>query len=371
MKTMPIVLVALLTAFGVHAKVVKAEPPVVQVAILLDTSNSMDGLIEQAKSQLWKIVNEFITAKHNGIRPELQVSLFEYGKNSLPSSEGYIRQIQGFTTDLDKISEELFALRTNGGNEYCGWVIKAAVESLAWSKGGNDFKAIFIAGNEPFTQGPVHYAQSCKAAIEKGIVVNTIHCGNQSTGVDTKWQDGALLAEGKYMVIDQNRAVVHFEAPQDKEIARLGVELNKTYVAFGARGRESQTRQQLQDRNASDYWAAGAPVQRSLAKASANYRNSDWDLVDASKEGKVQLEALKTEDLPTEMQKLNVEERKAYLEKQAAEREKLSQQINRLNAERSRFVAEKTKQLAATNTLDVVMTNAIREQAAKRNYRFE
>ena len=27
----------------------------VQMAILLDTSNSMDGLIEQAKSQLWKI----------------------------------------------------------------------------------------------------------------------------------------------------------------------------------------------------------------------------------------------------------------------------------------------------------------------------
>ncbi|MES2507664.1 MAG: hypothetical protein V4599_13240, partial [Verrucomicrobiota bacterium] len=26
----------------------------VQIAILLDTSNSMDGLIEQAKSQLWK-----------------------------------------------------------------------------------------------------------------------------------------------------------------------------------------------------------------------------------------------------------------------------------------------------------------------------
>jgi len=28
----------------------------IKVALLLDTSNSMDGLIEQAKSQLWKIV---------------------------------------------------------------------------------------------------------------------------------------------------------------------------------------------------------------------------------------------------------------------------------------------------------------------------
>ena len=35
----------------------------IALAILLDTSNSMDGLIEQAKSQLWKICNEFIKAK--------------------------------------------------------------------------------------------------------------------------------------------------------------------------------------------------------------------------------------------------------------------------------------------------------------------
>ena len=32
--------------------------PKVEMAILLDTSGSMEGLIEQAKSQLWQIVNE-------------------------------------------------------------------------------------------------------------------------------------------------------------------------------------------------------------------------------------------------------------------------------------------------------------------------
>jgi len=35
-----------------------ARRPVVQIALLLDTSNSMDGLIHQAQTQLWKIVNE-------------------------------------------------------------------------------------------------------------------------------------------------------------------------------------------------------------------------------------------------------------------------------------------------------------------------
>lgn len=376
MKTLLLALTASCLCFHATAKSLqpvadRARTPVVQIALLLDTSNSMDGLIEQAKSQLWKIVNEFIAAKHSGVRPELQVALFEYGKNSLSASEGYIRQIQGFTTDLDKLSEELFALRTNGGEEYCGWVIKAAVESLKWRNGPNDFKAIFIAGNEPFTQGPINYAESCRAAIERGIIINTIHCGDRNTGVGTKWQHGALLAEGKYMAIDQDRAVVHFEAPQDKEIARLGEVLNKTYVAFGASGVESQVRQQVQDRNAALFPSAGAPVQRALTKASANYRNSQWDLVDACKEGKVKIETVKDAELPVEMQKMTVDERKKHIEKQISEREKLCTDINRLNAERSKYVAEKTKQHAATNTLDVVMTSAIREQAAKRNYKFE
>ena len=138
--------------------------PLVQMAILLDTSGSMSGLIDQARTELWAIVNEFIFAKRNGLEPELQVALYEYGKSSLPKKVGYIRQIVPFTTDLDKVSEELFALNTNGGQEYCGWVIKDATEQLQWSDSPDDLKVIFIAGNEPFTQGPVDYRDSCSLA---------------------------------------------------------------------------------------------------------------------------------------------------------------------------------------------------------------
>jgi hypothetical protein len=102
-----------------------------QIALLLDASNSMDGLISQAKSQLWKIVNEMSLSKKNGATPLLQVALYEYGKDALPAGEGYIRQIAGLTTDLDRISEELFKLTTNGGSEFCGQVIKRATEELA------------------------------------------------------------------------------------------------------------------------------------------------------------------------------------------------------------------------------------------------
>lgn len=350
----------------------ETRKPLVQIAILLDTSGSMEGLIEQAKSQLWRIVNEFAKAKQDGVTPEVQVALYEYGKSSLAAAGGWIRRIQPLTTDLDKISEELFALRTNGGDEYCGWVIKDAVNDLAWSPEANVYKAIFIAGNEPFTQGPVNYAESCKTAITKGIIVNTIHCGAEAEGISTKWKDGADLADGKYLVIDQNRAIVSIEAPQDKEIAKLGVELNKTYLAYGVEGKLGAGRQVAQDANVATLApASGAVAQRAVAKASANYRNSSWDLVDAVNEQKADVSKVKTEDLPAEMQKLNADERKAYVETKSKERAEMQTKINELNKDREKYVAARMKELSGTNTLDAVVIAAVREQSAKRNFKFE
>jgi hypothetical protein len=347
------------------------DRPIVEIAILLDTSGSMQGLIEQAKGQLWKIVNEFIKARQNGKTPEVHVALFEYGKSSLPGSEGYIRMIQPLINDLDRISEDLFALQTNGGDEYCGWVIREAVQRLEWSQSPDVYRAIFIAGNEPFTQGPVPYAEWCKAAIAKGIVVNTIHCGDESTGIGTQWQEGALLADGKYMIIDQNRAVVHFEAPQDAEIVRLSSELNKTYAAYGAVGTMSANRQAVQDANALSLAPQGVALNRALTKASANYVNSQWDLVDAVRAGVVKIEAAKTEDLPEEMRKLTLDERKKFIEDKYQERVGIQTRIHELNEQRNKHIAEQTSAQAATNTLDSVVISAIREQAARRNYHFE
>ena len=69
----------------------QGKAPAVQLALLLDTSNSMDGLIDQAKTQLWKIVGEFAKTKLAGKSPRLEVALYEYGNDNLPATEGYIR----------------------------------------------------------------------------------------------------------------------------------------------------------------------------------------------------------------------------------------------------------------------------------------
>jgi len=346
------------------------EKPLIQMAILLDTSGSMEGLIEQAKTQLWKIVNEMALAKKNGKIPRLKVGLYEYGKSTIPSSEGYLRMIVPLSEDLDRISEELFKLRTNGGYEYCGQVIQAATDGLQWSKSNNDYKVIFIAGNETFTQGKVDYKISCKNAITKGIIVNTIFCGNLQQGIKTFWKAGADLADGKYMNIDHNRKIVHISAPQDKKIIELGKELNKTYLAYGKGGGKKKERQKRQDKNAMSV-NKEVMVQRSVAKSSPQYSNTAWDVVDAVKEGKVKVEDMKEEDLPEEMKKMDKKERKVYVEKMQKKRDMIQKKINTLNKEREKYVREKRKKLSGEQTLDEALVKAIKEQAAKKKYKFE
>jgi len=65
----------------------KRMGPTVQIGILLDTSSSMSGLIDQAKDQLWKIVNEVAKANKNNKEVTIEVGLFEYGKSALPGFE--------------------------------------------------------------------------------------------------------------------------------------------------------------------------------------------------------------------------------------------------------------------------------------------
>jgi hypothetical protein len=362
----------LIAAAAACAHPVASKPvpkPVIQLAILLDTSNSMDGLIDQARSQLWRVVNEFGTAKKNGIVPELQVALYEYGNDGLPAEKGHIRLVQPFTTDLDKISEELFALKTNGGQEYCGQVLAEALRGLRWSESPGDLKVIFIAGNEPFTQGDVDYRVSSSKALTRGIIVNTIFCGDRSEGLETKWGVGATMADGRYVAIDQNAQVAEIEAPQDDEIASLGLKLNETYIAYGAKGVEGRTRQSVQDKNLEA--KKGSNVQRQIAKASANYSNASWDLVDAKNHGKVDLEKVKAADLPAEMRGMTVAQRKAHVAAAEQQRAELQKKIARLDAQRKTYVAAlRAKLPPASTTLDEAIIAAVREAGKKRGFTF-
>ncbi|PZR40015.1 MAG: hypothetical protein DI538_05355 [Azospira oryzae] len=344
-----------------------AKDQTIMLALLLDTSNSMDGLIDQAKSQLWKIVNELSAAKcTDGTRPQIRIALYEYGNDGLAAREGYIRQVNPLTDDLDVISEKLFALTTNGGSEFCGHVIQTSLHQLAWSESKADLKMIFIAGNEPFTQGGISYRVACALAKEKDVVVNTIFCGGFDEGIGTNWKSGADLTGGSYMSIEQNRKTVYIATPYDEQIEAMNTKLNGTYVYYGSTGAEKKRLQLAQDDNAGSYGKANT-VERAVSKSSHAYRNAGWDLVDAAREDAKVITEAKEEELPKEMRGMNAQQRTAYVKQKSAERIKIQAAIQTLNQKRQAYITSHTAQESNDASLDEAMIKAVKQQAGSKS----
>lgn len=338
----------------------------IKIALLLDTSNSMDGLIDQAKAQLWEIVNELSYARCESDRPDLLIALYEYGNDYLSPDEGYIRQVLQFSSDLDEISKELFSLTTRGGNEFCGQVIQTSIDQLNWGNNPDDLKLIFIAGNEPFTQGKINYKEAVSNANKKGVSVNTIFCGDYQQGISSFWKDGADLTNGSYMAINHNQATVFVSSPYDDQILLLNKKLNNTYVIYGKNGKKKMMLQEKQDVNAEGYSKANA-VSRTVSKSSHLYKNSSWDLVDAEKDEDFSYQNLDDSKLPEELKGKSQSEIKAYVTQKKKEREQINQQIQMLNAKRKAYIS-KHNDNNNNNELESAMIKAIKEQAKTKHY---
>lgn len=342
------------------------ERPRIQVAILLDDSGSMSGLITQARAHLWEIVGQLSALTRDGRRPHLQVALYHYG--DVP----YLHQpLIGLSDDLDEVSRQLFSINGGGGEERCGEVIRNATVQLAWSQRPNDLKLILIAGNEPFTQGSVDWQEAVRGASARGIIVNTIHCGPEAVGRDGMWAEGARLGEGRFLCIDHNRAVVAISAPQDPELAQLNRELNATYLPFGAGGAAGIANQSEQDGN-SFKLGSSSFGSRAGAKARSTYDNRGWDLVDALARDATLLDRLDDGSLPPALRGLARDEQRARIAEAAARRAAIRAEILRLDAERMRFVADAQSKVAgAGSSFGAAARTAISEQAARTGWRVE
>jgi len=339
----------------------------IQLALLLDTSSSMGGLIDQARSQLWKMVAHLGSARRDGKRPTIEIALYEYGNDGRSTAEtGWVRRVLPFTADLDRVSEALFSLDTNGGEEYVGKAVAAALSQLEWSERKGDLKLMFVAGNEEFDQGPTTPVSAMADARAKGVAVTAILCG----GGDPTWPVGTRLAGMGFFTIDHEQVVAHIAAPQDAEIERLSAALNETYLAYGAHGAEGSRRQAAQDQNSAAS-QPGSAVHRGLAKSSANYDNSGWDLVDGVRNGAVALERLRADELPPSMRGMTPEGRRAHVAAMRARRGELQRRIAALAAERDEFVASARQQSSDQDSLDSAMLRVVSEQAARGGFRFD
>jgi hypothetical protein len=345
------------------------EPRCVDLAICLDTSGSMTGLIDAARTQLWAIVNDLAMAEPT---PKLRVALLTYGNDGHNPENGWVRIDAPFTTDLDEISRQLFALTTNGGTELVGRVTSRAMQ-LDWHPSDDAMKLIIVAGNESADQDKqMPYHQACRNAISQGIMVNAIYCGNPRDSIAPAWRHVAKLADGHFAAIDQHNGTILISTPFDDRLAQISDALSATYVAYGENGTQAWANQIDQDANAQRMSPAAA-AQRCGTKGSAIYQNTHWDLVDACRQKTVKLEDVKEEHLPEIMQPMTLQQRQNYVDQMANQRAQLQAEATELSAKRTAYVGEHMKQNAidASRSFGHVVRTAVRQQAQAKGLRFQ
>lgn len=364
-RVMPLALVLAFIADARSEEKPASERATVDVALCLDVSGSMRGLIDSAKIKLWEIVNDIGKIKPT---PNLRVALYSFGHSTYDAQAGWVRKEIDLTVDLDAVYQKLNALTINGGTELVARVSRDAIEQQKWSEDARALKLIFVCGNESANQDKtVSLEEVAKNAKAKGIVVNTIYCG-PATGRDApSWQELSKLAGGQYASIDQNRNVLaQINTPQDRKLAELSAELNKTYIAYGGADADKAKENQLrQDANARQL-GGQAEATRAAAKAGGLYRNARWDLVDRIKnDAKFDIKKLPEDQLCEEMKKMKPEEREKYVKDMLKKREEIQKAIQNLSKERDAYIQAEIKKnpSSADRAFDEAVRKAIRDQA--------
>jgi hypothetical protein len=340
----------------------------VDVVLCLDTSNSMDGLLDSAKRKLWAVVNDLAKMEPT---PSLRVALYSYGNNTYDAKKGWVRREVELTSDLDEVYKLITVLRcaAPGSDEYVARVCRDALAELKWADDKSGLRLLFVCGNEPVDQDKEVALDSVAAtAKEKGVLINTIYCGPANHPETAGWSAFAGKCGGKYASIDQNKATAEaaIKTPYDDQIDKLGLKLNETYCWYGIKGADAKANQSAAD-GAAKRAAPGVALERSETKAGGLYKNAESDLIDRMKsEKEFDLKKIKESDLPDELLKLEADERLPYLKKKAAEREEIQKKLAQLSSQRALFIEEvRAKQVKAAGdkALDEALRSILREQA--------
>lgn len=377
---------AAVVAAAVAAPAYAAEKPAdpkpaaakpIDLVLCLDVSGSMNGLIDSAKLKLWDLVNEMARLKPT---PDLRVALYSYGHDTYPAEGGWVRKEVDLTADLDEVYKALNALHTNGGTELVARVTKTALADQKWSKDPGALKLVFVCGNEEADQDKaVSLDDAAALAGKAGVVVNTIYCGPAKDNLAGLWAGFAARSGGRGLTIDQNRAKaeVAVKTEFDADILKLDAALNKTYLAYGKKGKDGAEKQVAQDlaargATAPDAAAPTAALGRAECKAGALYRCADWDLVDRMKEDKAfDLSKVSVDELPDEMKTMTAEERLACVKKKGEERAAIQKRVAELSAKRQKVVdAERAKlpKSDAEKALDEAIRGCVHDQARAKGF---
>ena len=307
-----------------------------EVVFVLDTTGSMSGLIEGAKQKIWSLAGGIMQRTGGRVR----IGLVPYRDRG----DAYVTRIFPLTDNLDQVYSDLQGFRAQGGGdtpESVNQALHEAVTEIAWSDSPRVMRTIFLVGDCPphmDYQDDVPYAKSCALAAGKGIVVNTVQCGNDHATTPV-WREIAQLAGGGYSQIGQSGNMRMVETPYDEDIRRLNAEIAETVLPYGSRTSQTSYRQLVSDNVGASAAVAGS---RNRVKARAMAEDKlaapvmGQDLTAAPD----RLASLRDEELPEELQSLSPEERKARLDEAVRRRQELNARLLELDRRRSDYLRD-------------------------------
>jgi len=343
------------------------EPRAVDVVICLDTSGSMEGLMDAARARVWDVVAELARMKPT---PELRVGLLTFGTEEGGPGAGWIVPHADLTDDLDAVYASLMGLTVQGGEEYVGRAIHTALDEMSWSTDWNALRILFVAGNESADQDVDNFdfRIEARAAQDRDIIINAMYAGNHEQAIVEHWPEVARRGQGAFSAIDPTIASIQIPTPYDESLLALNAHLNKTYVPYGPNGAAGLANQVAQDGNASRLGVQSCSS-RIAAKGTSLYTNASWDLVDASLQETFEISSVAVHDLPESLQSMSSEELAAYVAQKRLEREAIQSEIQALSSKREGFIKNVRAQELASSDLGEAMKQAIREQAIKKGFR--
>jgi len=341
--------------------------PVVDVVFVLDTTGSMSGLIQTAKEKIWSIASTMASAEPS---PEIRVGLVGYRDRG----DAYVTRVVDLSSDLDSVYARLMQFEAGGGGDGPESVNKAlydAVHAMSWSHRDQSYRTIFLVGDAPphMDYDEVRYPAIIAAANEKGIVVNTIQCGDLPNTVEP-WTAIASLGGGNFFQVEQSGGAVAFTTPYDEEIAELSAKLDATRLYYGSREEKARAQEKIAASDAIQVTASMASrARRGVFNAAPEGRINligDKELVDAVTSGEVDLDELEAEQLPESIAVMAPEEQLAYVGRLADERADIQTRIRQLAGERDAFLAKKVEEEGGLDdSLDRKLYETVKEQGGK------
>ena len=349
------------------------QRPKIEVVFVLDTTSSMNGMIQAAKDRIYSIATTMASAQP---APEIKMGLVAFRDRG----DAYVTQITDLSSDLDSMYGKLMTVRAEGGGdgpESVNQALYAAVHGISWSQDPDAYRVVFLVGDAPPHMdypGEVRFPTTLAVAKSKGIIVNTIQCG-QDPHTRQTWEQIASLSEGDYFNVDQNGSAIAIATPFDAEIAKLSDALDDTRLYYGSASDKAKQRAKIL---AFGRLKADAPVAALANRAMFNMSISgeknflgEKELVDEVATGRVDLADIEEAELPASLLLMSPAEREPAVKAQVAKRSELRTQMKELAQKRERFLEEKVAEIDdADESLDRKIYDTVRVQGAAKGFEY-